>query len=106
MISRYDYMESSKVFDIDGESFPDPLSVAYNNVELTKLPSKKSVSSVDIAKFWLFMYNNYNIQEKDDILLGLNGIPYIGMLEPGDDIFLVDSTDLDNFNSLASAEDE
>lgn len=101
MKSRYDYMKESSVFDIDGEPFPDPLSVAYNNISLTKLPSKKMVSSVDISKFWLFMYRNYGLQEEDDILLGLNGIPYVGMLEPGDEIFLVDAVDLENFQSLS-----
>ena len=29
MNSRYDFMKNSKVLDIDGIEFPDPLSIKY-----------------------------------------------------------------------------
>ncbi len=103
MKSRYDCMKESSVKDIDGEFFPDPLSLSYD-ISVTELPSKKQVNSVDIAKFWLFMQNNYDMAEEDDILLGVNGVPYVGMLEPGDEIYLVSKTDLENFAANNSAD--
>lgn len=107
MRSRYDFMEESKVVDIDNENYFDPLSVSYNDVQFTKVPPQSQVKDGDITKFWLYMKNNYNIQEMDDILLNINAIPYLGSLRPGDALYLVDINDLENFNTqkLGNAED-
>ena len=93
-------MTPSKVFDeVDGEAYPDPLSVKYVNSQLSSLPEKHTVSILDIEKFWLFMQNNYGVSQYDDILLTLNGVPYIGSLEPGDVIYKISMNDLKNFNA-------
>lgn len=107
MKSRYDYMEESKVVDIDNENYYDPLSVSYNDVQFTKVPIQAQVSDTDITKFWLFMNKNYGIEEMDDVLLNINAIPYVGSLRPGDALYLVDGKDLDNFNTqkLGNTED-
>lgn len=100
MRSRYDMMAPSKVFDeVDGEAYPDPLSVKYVNSQLSSLPETHTVSILDIEKFWLFMQKNYGVSEYDDILLTLNGVPYIGSLEPGDVIYKISMNDLKNFNA-------
>ena len=72
MKSRYDYYEYSDQADKDGEQWPDPLSVSFNDVQLTKAPPLATIADIDITKFWLFMNKNYGMQEMDDILLNLN----------------------------------
>lgn len=99
MRSRYDFMKPSNVVDTDGEQFPDPLTAPYNNIQYTQQTAAKQIGTGDIAKFWMFMLENYGVQELDDVLLSINQIPYIGYLEPGDLIYLIDSNDIQNFNS-------
>lgn len=84
--------------DIDGEPYPDPLSINFADVRLTKIPTKHQISAGDIAKFWLTTYREYNITQYDDLWLSLNGIPYIGMLELGDVIYKFDINDIINFD--------
>ena len=38
MDSRYQYMKASSVRDINQNNFPDPLSLNYNNIFLSKKP--------------------------------------------------------------------
>lgn len=99
MTSRYNYMKQSNVQDTDGQNYPDPLSVTFNDVQFTEIPSAKQLSAADLAKFWLYMYNTYGVQEYDDILLTINGIPYLGMEKPGDIIFNVSLKDLQNIST-------
>ena|SRR5574344_2100789 len=103
MKSRYDYMSDSKVIDDDGLNYPDPLSINYNDGTLTKIPTAYKVTTVDLAKFWLLMYNNYNITYDDDLLLNENGISYLMSLKPGDTIYLPKSDDLEGFIVTALA---
>lgn len=100
-------MEESKVVDIDNENYYDPLSVSYNDVQFTKVPTQAQIRDPDITKFWLFMKKNYDKEEMDDILLNINAIPYLGSLRAGDAVYLVDYNDLDNFNTqkMGNAED-
>jgi hypothetical protein len=56
------------------------------------------INTGDIAKFWLRMYHEYNLIDHDDVLLGLNGVPYIGMLEPGDSLYKIDINDIEQFS--------
>lgn len=100
MFSRYTEMRASKVKDrIDQELYPDPLSVNYNNTQMSQIPKLRSLSETDIRRFWIFMIKQYEtIAEADDILLTLNNIPYRGLLQPGDNIYLIDISDLHHFN--------
>ena len=98
MSSRYDWMKDGNVLDTDDEIYPDPLSVRYNNYKVTKIPTLGRVSANDIAKFWIYMNNEYKIVDKYDLLLSINGIPYIGMLRPNDEVYNLDMDDIDNFN--------
>ena len=101
MFSRYSTMKASSVKDyVDQELYPDPLSVNYNNTQMSKIPKLRTLSDVDIRKFWIFMMKQYEtIAEADDVLLTLNGIPYRGMLQAGDSIYLVDISDLYRFST-------
>lgn len=99
MISRYDYMSESEVKDTDGERFPDPLSVTYNDVQLTSYPQHTQLTSKDLEKFWYFMVDAYGRTDLDDILLNINNVPYVGMLKPGDVLYLVSENDLEKFST-------
>ena len=94
-------MKASRIKDrVDQELFPDPLSVNYNLTQMSQIPKLRSVSSVDLYRFWVFMLKHYDgIAEADDVLLTLNNVPYLGMLEPGSEIYLVDISDLRRFAS-------
>lgn len=94
MESRYDFMKESEVQDIDGDLYPDVLSVDYSKVEFKELPPVVTITSADINRFWYFMYKNYGISYNDDLLLNLNGIPYVGMLEPNDKLVMISLNDL------------
>ena len=97
MTSRYDFMSESNVKDTDGEAFPDPLSVTYNDVQLTEIPKHVQMTSADLEKLWSWMYDMYGITYLDDILLNINNVPYIGTMRPGDVLFLIKASDLSKF---------
>lgn len=96
MFSRYNAMNASIVKDsVDKDSYPDPLSINYNNMTLTEIPGRADISKVDLDRFWLFMNKKYpGTAEADDILLILNNVPYIGSLTPGEYLYLPIISDL------------
>jgi hypothetical protein len=96
MFSRYDAMAESKIVDtVDQVAYPDPLTVNFNNLHLSEIPKLRTVSKVDLDRFWLFILRQYKtIAEGDDIVLTMNGIPYVGMLEPGDQLYIPISADM------------
>lgn len=99
-------MEDSEVLDIDGTCFPDPLSINYDRGNVTKLPTAHTITARDLVLFWITVYEKYGLNYYGDLVLNENGIPYIGMLEPGDTIYLPDSADLTGFiTSAIEAED-
>ena len=103
MKSRYDFMDESEVIDTEpGESYPDPLSINYNDGKLTILPINADVSKYDLEKFWLFMYNQDHTFNYDDVLLNENNVPYINCLSPGDKLYLPRGGDVTNFIREAS----
>ena len=102
MFSRYNVMSESEVLDSDDKlPYPDPLTINYNDTQLTQMPKRRELSMPDIQRFWLFMIKQYrSVAEGDDILLTLNNIPYRGMLVPGDQLYVIDSADLYGFGTL------
>lgn len=99
MQSRYDFMKDSKVTDKNGLCYPDPLSINFSNYAITEVPTLFQATAADISKFWKRMYEEYGVAELDDILLYMNGIGYIGMLEPGSVLYKFDMKDIKNFNA-------
>lgn len=81
-------MKPSKVLDIDGQAFPDPLSIKYGDFSLSKVPTASEVNMAAIQKFWKFMFDRYGITYYDDLLLSQNGVDYLGNLEPGDVLYM------------------
>ena len=69
------------------------------------MPIAHKVSTGDLAKFWLLMYNTYGITDLDDIVLNEGGIPFLMSLKPGDTIYLPKQNDILGFiNSAKLAE--
>lgn len=99
MNTRYDYMNEGVVADIDGEVYPDVLSVNFSDFKLTSIPKLHQVTSADICKFWVYTNKVYDAPELDDLLLTMNGIGYIGMLEPGSTLLEFSKSDIENFNT-------
>jgi len=96
MKSRYDFFNDSSVLDNDGQTFPDPL-LNYNTGSLTQLPSEYKITARDLQRFWTCMWEQYSMNELDDIWLNINGIPYVMTLKPGDVIYKVVPQDLEGF---------
>lgn len=101
MQSRYDFFKESSVLDEDGQAFPDPLSVNYNNGKLEKIPQSHKITVGELSKPWTLVENFYGIEYYDDILLNENNIPYITTLAPGDTIYIPHTEDLDGFVKAA-----
>jgi len=98
MKSRYDYMEESRIQDPeDNDFYADVLTLSYDRGILTQIPTMHRVTGPDLCKFWKLMYDKYNVAEMDDVLLNINGFPYLGMLKPGDELYLVKDSDLDGY---------
>jgi len=97
MKSRYDYYSDTHVLDIDGQTYPDPLSINYNIGRLTKIPTNYKITARDLQRFWTCMYEQYGRTELDDIWLNINGISYLMDLKPNDVIYKVVPEDLEGF---------
>jgi hypothetical protein len=111
-LSRYDLLQESEVIDpITKEKYPDPLSINYDDGELTKVPFAHQMSDADLDKWWLFFFNEYSKQNYpttsyDDLLLNINGVPYLGTLQPGSVIYIPDYNDLQGWVDIAVAKSE
>ena len=111
-MTRYDYMKESEVTDIDNETFPDPLSVNYADIRLTKIPGKGTITAGDLIKPYNYYYNVYKNTtdagyiEGDDIFFNINAVPYIGTLHPGDIMVNIFPEDLMNFDKNKVPESE
>lgn len=100
MKSRYDYMRASTVEDIDGQQYPDPLTINYQ-VAIDKygtLPGIHELSLTDLKKLWVTYYKATDELEMDDVLYSINGIEHVGLLEPGDQIYLYDPNLVEKFS--------
>jgi hypothetical protein len=97
MKSRYDYMTPSVVQDDDTDFYPDILSLNYDQGTLTKIPTLHKLTVGDLNKFWYYMWTKYGQTDMDDVLLNINGFPYIGILQPGDELYELAPEDLTGY---------
>lgn len=86
--SRYDFMEEGKVMDTVSKSYyPDPLSLSYLGLRMSKEPAESKMTDSKISFFWKETYDQYGVASWDDIVLTLNGISHINFLKNGDVIY-------------------
>lgn len=92
MESRYDYMWEANTRDDegDGDFWPDPLSINYDGPMegIKTLPDGFEITEPGLKKLWLTYYKATGLTERDDILYQVNDIPNVGMLEPGDTVYM------------------
>jgi hypothetical protein len=95
--SRYDYMEEGTTQDsILGSNYPDPLTLNYNELNLTSIPKNDDVSSQDIIYFWREAEDMYGIASYDDMVLTLNGIPHKNFLSAGHKVYFPTIDDMES----------
>lgn len=100
-------MHGCGVFDSeDNEEYPDIFEPNIVNMQLSEIPTTVTITERDIKKFWLCMYREYGAAEGDDIWLNINGVPYIGFLEPGQQIYRISPNDIMNFDKNIKAGNE
>ena len=104
MRSRYDYMRFSVVEDIDGDQYPDPLTIDYYSAILKEgtIPDSYKLSRSDLKKLWVKYHKEVglgetDLTEMDDVLYSMNGIEHVGILEPEDNIFLYNTDNVSQF---------
>ena len=90
MDSRYQYMKASAVRDINQNNFPDPLSLNYNSISLSKKPEILYVEESDIRYLWMVSNKIYGEPELEDVALSLNGYSHKNFLEEGDPVIFPD----------------
>jgi hypothetical protein len=90
-------MQESCILDQDGQTWPDPLTIDYVNGSLSKLPTEYKITARDLQRKWTMMWEQYGMNEMDDIWLSINGINYIMELKPSDVIYKVVPEDLEGF---------
>ena len=93
--SRYDFMEPGQTPDeVNGSMYPDPLTLNYNRFQMTELPAKNNLTSLDIIYLWKESQDYYGKACWDDMVLTLNGIPHRNFLEPGDALYYPTESDI------------
>jgi hypothetical protein len=97
MRSRYDYLLPGNVQDEDKDFYPDVLSLSYDQGLITQIPTSHIVTEADLTKFWKYMWEKYELVELDDIFLNINGCCYLGILQPGSELYEPIKDDLTGF---------
>lgn len=94
MVSRYQYMSASSVKDENQNNFPDPLSLNYNNISISKKPDIIFANEGDIKYLWRTTNKVYGTPALDDVVLTLNGYPHKNFLKEGDPIIFPSADDI------------
>jgi len=100
MKTRYDLYKTSGSKDIDGENWADPLSISYDDFEITNPAIFTKITYAGKRRFWLFIYNYYGTADFFDIILSLNNIEFTEDIDDLTGIFLPDYDDLLNFVNI------
>jgi hypothetical protein len=107
MTSRYDFMQPGLVVDEEVmDQYPDPLTANFAEGKLKTIPVPYAMTSADLDKFWKFFYDTYGKLDVDEIFHSINGVPYLGMLEPGSVLFKLNVSDIEKWLSDQSPDDQ
>lgn len=97
MRSRYDLAQNATVKGEDGTYYKDIFTIPTHRFRVTESSEKYALNKADIERPDIMMFRKYRLTELDDIVLWVNNIGLIYELEPGTEIELPASTDLENF---------
>lgn len=74
MIKRYDLMQNFNTKNSNGDSYRDIYLFPIDKFVYNTTPDKYVLSTADIDRLDLLMFNTYDVSAWDDIILWLNGI--------------------------------
>ena len=97
MKSIYDMMSKSSVQDLNGNEYPDPLSIDLKKLSLSVPIEKFKVSRTICRKPYLVSADMYLSNDLDDLILWLNKCPCWKFLYAGQSLSVVYEEDLLRF---------
>lgn len=89
----------TEVDSVDSQLYPDPLSIDFDTLVTTKVPSKFEIDFLSIQKPFLLTAYAYSANEAqyDDIVLSWNNVPHISKLQLEDVLYFPDLVDITSF---------
>lgn len=98
MRSRYDVMKRNiNTKDSDGNFYYDALSFPLDKFRVTIPALEYNLSETDISRIDILMFRAYSLSEYDDIVMLLNNIGILDDVESGEEFYLPDRVDIENF---------
>jgi hypothetical protein len=97
--SRYDLMENSLQTDEQGEAYPDVVTYPINFFSNNFYPQQHVLTAGDLARWDLFIFDQYNDIAYKDILIWLNKVGDKHLFEVSDNIIIFNLEDLRDFYS-------
>jgi len=98
MYTKYVTLKESTIYnDTNGNVYPDIFSFPIDKFIYTETAEKYALTSRDIYRFDLLVYNYYSDSNYDDVILWLNNINHIEDVTPGTIINLPSRKDVINF---------
>lgn len=96
--SRYTAMKpSTEVDSKDLESYPDPLSINYDDLTTTEVPSVFEMDYSTLQKPYQVCAALYGNAQYDDIVLSWNEIPHLSKMAAGDLLYFPVLADIISF---------
>lgn len=93
--SRYDFMENGAVVDSEtGQAYPDPLTLDYNDLNMTEDPVRDTMNDDKLSVFWSEAEKVYGNTIYDDMVLNLNGVMHKNLVNKGDVIYFPVANDI------------
>lgn len=90
-------MESGRVVDEEsGQAYPDPLTLDYNDLQITSDPIRDVMNDDKLSILWAEADKVYGNTIYDDMVLNLNGVMHKNLLEKGDPLYFPSSSDIRN----------
>lgn len=99
MKSRYDLMEMSKQKDVDGNNWPDILTMSLSQIQFENPLTNIKLTQTMHKRFYLVPYLEWGVSYFDDILLWMNAISNEDDLEVGDVIQVPTIGDMNKYYS-------
>lgn len=89
-------MREGVVDDVDGETYPDPLTLNYSSFIPSQFIESLTLLENDLARPWVLFSRKYGQAIYDDVILSLNEVPHRNFLTVDQELFFPDIGDLVN----------
>jgi len=98
----YNMLDASEVLNKEGLAYFNPYSFNRNTFNPKKTISEYALTSRDIRRFDIFIYNTYGTTYYESFILLINNIIDIHAVKVGTVIRLYEASDMDEFFQLNS----